>query len=138
MTARYNRAVANAPESRRAFEQLDNGAPIADKAIWLAEIEAAESQRQQDPTAMDVMQSRIKGGATLKEVMADICSRDPSINSAGIGDDGTATDWLLEGLNIEDEQYDIFQIFIYKVLIPSKQDSGAAISSSCRPGTVSG
>jgi len=52
---------------------------------------------------MDVMQSRIKGGATLKAVTADIRHRD-SVSKSPTTDDEVNTDWLLEGLQIEDEQ----------------------------------
>ena len=103
LISRYKRAVENLPESRHAFEQLDQAAPPGDRDIWLAEIQSAESKRSVDHTAMDVMQSRIKGGATLKAVTADIRNRD-SVSKSPIADDGTNTDWLLEGLQIEDEQ----------------------------------
>jgi len=53
---------------------------------------------------MDVMQSRIKRGATLKALTADIRHRD-SVSRSPLADDGSATDWLLDGLQIEDEQY---------------------------------
>ena len=69
----------------------------------MAEIEAAEARRSRDPTAMDIMNSRIKVGATLKEVTAELRARDPRKSSSQI-DDGTGTDWLLMGLQLEDEQ----------------------------------
>jgi len=101
LIARYNRALQNVTESRRAFEQLDDAAP-AEKAVWLTEIEEAEAKRSSQPSAMDVMHSKIKTGATLKDVMAEIRRRDSE--KGAVKDDGTATDWLLEGLLIEDEQ----------------------------------
>ena len=101
--ARYTRALENVVESRRAFELLDEAAPSADKALWLAEIEEAERKRPDHPQAMDIMQSRIKVGATLKEITTDIMREDGK-SLPDIPDNGSATEWLLAGLRIEDEQ----------------------------------
>jgi len=49
---------------------------------------------------MDIMQSRIKTGQTMKAITADIMRED----GLSIFDSGSSTEWLLEGLNIEDEQ----------------------------------
>jgi hypothetical protein len=105
ITDRYNRALENVTEARRAFENLDWAAPVVDKALWLQEILDAESRRDDDYKAMDVMQSRIKAGATLKEITSELHAREVTPQSTSwVG--GDSTDWLLEGLHIEDDQYD--------------------------------
>jgi hypothetical protein len=94
--------LVNVTESRRAFENLDLAAPVVEKAIWLQEILEAESRRDYDYKAMDVMLSRVKAGATVKEITSELQARDLTPESRLVGD---STDWLLEGLHIEDDQY---------------------------------
>lgn len=104
ITDRYNRALIEVTESRRAFENLDLAAPVVEKAVWLQEILGAEARRGYDVKAMDVMLSRIKAGATLKEITLELQSKNRTPEtSSRIG--GNVTDWLLEGLHIEDDQY---------------------------------
>jgi hypothetical protein len=71
--------------------------------MWEASISEAEEKRLLIPSAMDIMQSQIKTGQSLKAITAAIFTEDRQSRSA-VPDDGGATDWLLEGLNIEDEQ----------------------------------
>ena len=100
---KYNRALENILESRNAFLGLDKAAPPTSKAIWEESIAEAERQREFDPTSMDIMQSKIKTGATVKEIMADIM-REDGLSMNVVPDGGNATEWLLEGFLIEDEQ----------------------------------
>ena len=53
---------------------------------------------------MDVMQSRIKTGRTLKAITADILREQTESQQRLAPDTGSSTDWILEGLKIEDEQ----------------------------------
>jgi hypothetical protein len=71
--------------------------------VWDATIVEAESARNLDPSAMDVMQSKIKTGRTLKAITADIL-REETEAQRFTPDAGNSTDWILEGLKIEDEQ----------------------------------
>jgi len=100
---KYNRALENILESWNTFLGLDNTAPPMSKAIWEESITEAERQREFDPTSMDIMQSKIKTGATVKEIMADIM-REDGLSMSIVPDGGNATEWLLEGFMIEDEQ----------------------------------
>jgi hypothetical protein len=102
--AKYNRALENVVECRLAFSTLTEALPEGITAEWQTEIEDAESQRNRTPESMDIMHSRIKAGATIKEVTADLM-RDDGLSRSRVPDDGTATNWLLEGLSIEEEQY---------------------------------
>ena len=90
-------------ESRRAFENLDLVAPEVEKAVWLEEILEAEAKRSYEFKAMDVMLSRIKVGATVKEITLELQAKDRTAESTtGLG--GNSTDWLLKGIQIENDQ----------------------------------
>jgi hypothetical protein len=56
-----------------------------------------------NPSAMDVMLSRISTGQSLKKITAAIM-REDGLEIDVAPDNGNTTDWLLEGLRIEDEQ----------------------------------
>jgi len=71
--------------------------------VWEATIVEAEAARNSNPSAMDVMQSRIKTGQTLKAITADILREETKAQHLA-PDTGSSTDWILEGLKIEDEQ----------------------------------
>lgn len=101
---RYKRALENLAEARSAFESLNEAAPAADVDIWNEEIVEAETARHGNPSAMDVMQSRIKTGRTLKAITADILREQTESQQRLAPDTGSSTDWILEGLKIEDEQ----------------------------------
>jgi hypothetical protein len=100
---RYNRALDNLAEARSAFERLNETAPPDYVDVWDATILEAESRRNVNPSAMDVMQSKIKTGRTLKAITADIF-REETESQQLAPDTGSSTDWILEGLKIEDEQ----------------------------------
>lgn len=100
---RYNRALENVLEARLAFGDLNEAAPVASVEEWEAAISEAEANRAYDPKSMDVMQSQIKTGQTLKAISAAI-RRDDGLSRSAIVDDGDLTDWLLEGFMIKDEQ----------------------------------
>lgn len=103
ITDRYNRALVEVTESRRAFENLDLTAPEVEKAVWLQEILEAEARRRYDFKAMDVMLSRIKAGATVKEITLELQAKDRTLEATSrLG--GSSTDWLLKGILIEDDQ----------------------------------
>ena len=100
---RYRRAVENLTEARSAFEQLNETAPPEYIDIWEASIQEAESKRSLNPSSMDVMKSKINTGRTLKAITADILREEAQAQRA-VPDSGSSTDWILEGLKIEDEQ----------------------------------
>jgi hypothetical protein len=100
---RYNRSLENIVEARLAFTNLNDAAPQASLDIWEASIQEAEAARSDDPKAMDVMQSKIKTGQTLAAITAAI-RRDDGLSISAELDDGDSTDWLLQGLLIEDDQ----------------------------------
>jgi hypothetical protein len=95
--------VENISEARDAFNALTNAAPPDSIDVWRATIEEAEAARSHSPKAMDVMQSRIKTSQSLKAITAAVMQEDFSSRSFG-ADGNPNTDWILEGLNIEDEQ----------------------------------
>ena len=100
---RYNRALENLAEARSAFERLNESAPADYVDVWDATIVEAESARNLNPSAMDVMQSKIKTGRTLKAITADILREETQAQRYST-ETGSSTDWILEGLKIEDEQ----------------------------------
>jgi hypothetical protein len=81
---------------------LTSAAPPESIDIWKATIEEAEAQRSKCPKAMDVMHSKIKTGQTLKSITAAVMQED--LTSRNFGPEGSSTDWIVEGLNIEEEQ----------------------------------
>lgn len=105
--AKYNRALENVTECRIAFDRLNDALPESTTADWETQIQDAESHRNERPEVMDIMHSKIKAGATVKQVTADL-RRDDGLSRSRVPDDGTATNWLLEGLSIEEEQYVFF------------------------------
>jgi hypothetical protein len=104
---RYHRAIENVVEARLAFQQLDEAAPPDCVDLWKASIEEAESQRLLNPAAMDIMQSKIKTAQSLKQITAALLAEE-RVSLSIVLEDGGTTDWLLEGLRIEDEQYALF------------------------------
>lgn len=100
---RYNRALENVVDARIAFDQLNSAAPAHCVADWESLIEVAELERPTNPAAMDVMHSQIKSGRTLKTTTADMM-REDGLDVSVLPDNGDHTEWLLQGLNIEDEQ----------------------------------
>jgi hypothetical protein len=100
---RYNWALEHVVESRIAFSRLNDALPHSTTAEWEAEIQQAELERPNNPDAMDIMMSKIKEGASVKQVTAEIMRND-GLSQSRVPDDGTATDWLLTGFNIEETQ----------------------------------
>lgn len=100
---RYKRALDNLVESRSAFDRLNEAVPPDYLDVWAATIEEAEAQRYANPSVMDVMQSRIKTGQSLKDITADLF-REETTAQKPVPDTGSSTEWLLQGLKIEDEQ----------------------------------
>ena len=82
---------------------LNETAPPDYVDVWEATILEAESARNLNPAAMDIMQSRIKTGQTLKAITADILREETQAQRPS-PDAGSSTDWILEGMQIEDEQ----------------------------------
>ena len=78
-------------------------APVVEKAVWLQEILEAEAKRSYDFKAMDIMLSRIKAGATVKEITLELQAKERTAEAARqLG--GNSIDWLLKGILIEDDQ----------------------------------
>ena len=100
---KYRRAIDNLAEARSAFNRLNDAAPPLYTECWEVSITEAESARSTDPSSMDVMQSQIKTGQTLKEIMADIL-REEGRSQRVVTESGSSTDWILAGLRIEEEQ----------------------------------
>ena len=100
---RYRRAIENVVEARHAFQRLNDAAPSDTVDVWESMITDAEAARHRDPCSMDVMQSRIKTGETMKTITAAIM-REDGLSLSTVIDSGSSTEWLLEGLKIEDEQ----------------------------------
>jgi len=101
--ARYRRAVGNILEARQSFQLLTKAAPQESIDNWNAAIQEAEAARSGSPKAMDIMHSKIKTGQTLKAIKAAVMQEDMASRIHAPESIGT-TDWILEGLNIEDEQ----------------------------------
>ena len=101
--SRYRRAVENVAEARLSFQMLTEAAPQESVDIWNAEIQEAEAARFTNPKAMDIMHSKIKTGQSLKQITAAVIQEDMSARNQAPDAIGI-TDWILEGLNIEDEQ----------------------------------
>ena len=99
---RHRRAVENVAEARQSFHSLTDAAPPDSVAVWKATIEEAEAACSTSPQAMDVMHFQIKTRQSLKEITAAILQDELSTQNLG-ADGSSTTDWLLEGLNIEDE-----------------------------------
>lgn len=100
---RYRRALENLSEARSAFERLNETAPPDCVDVWDATIREAESKRYLNPSSMDVMKSKINTGQTLKAITVDILREETQAQRVAT-DTGSSTDWILEGLKIEDEQ----------------------------------
>ena len=100
---RYKRALDNLSEARSTFDCLNDATPPDYVDVWEASIQEAESTRFENPFAMDIMQCCIKTGQTLKEITCDIL-REQTTAQKVVPVTGSSTDWLLEGLKIEDEQ----------------------------------
>ena len=100
---RYHRALENIVEARMAFQGLNDAAPTDAVDLWESSILEAEIVRSEDPASMGIMQSQIKTGQTMKAITADIM-REDGLSISSVFDSGSSTEWLLEGLNIEDEQ----------------------------------
>ncbi|KAF9521376.1 hypothetical protein CPB83DRAFT_778848, partial [Crepidotus variabilis] len=75
---------------------------------WTTEIEEAESKRQQDVETMNCMMPKIAKAASLKEVQASLLWKDFH-NVEIAGDDDGATDWLVDGIQIEGTQIELQQ-----------------------------
>lgn len=99
---RYNRALDSVVDSRTAHERLSTAAPADALDEWQSSILEAEKQRNIDTSSMDIMHSKIKSGQTLKEILTDII-REDTLSTSKTADNGDNTDWLLAGLDIEDE-----------------------------------
>ena len=100
---KYDRALENFVESSIAYKNLTNSVPPGLLQQWKDEITVAEASRNTDPTSMDIMHSKVKTAQSVDEILADI-RREDGLSDSQFADDGTATDWLVEGLQIEVEQ----------------------------------
>jgi hypothetical protein len=136
---KYRRAVENQAEAQQGFESLTNAAPPESIDIWKATIEEAEALRFESPNAMDVMHSKIRKGQSLKDIMAAVMQED--LTAKNFGPVSTSTDWMAEGLNIEDEQWVYyltckFHCFIEKIEFVSDnwsgKQGGIRVRKNCR------
>jgi hypothetical protein len=98
--------MENIMEARQGFLQLTEAALPESVDVWKGSIEEAEESRSGSPHTIDIMHSKIKTGRTLKAIIAAVMQEDldaklQSADTLGI------TDWILQGLQIEDEQVNI-------------------------------
>ena len=103
MIKKYHRAIDNLAEARSAFNRLNDAAPPLYTEAWETSITEAETARSTEPSSMDVMQSQIKTGQTLKEITVDILWEEGR-SQWPMTESGSSTDWILAGLRIEEEQ----------------------------------
>lgn len=90
-------------DSEEAFDRIDKVAPPLEKQEWATTIADAECRREVDVSAMDYMKSTLNSGESLTEIQAKLRS-DDSKSLTIVPDSGRSTDWLLEGLSIEEAQ----------------------------------
>lgn len=95
--------MANATEAQHSFQMLTDAAPQESVDVWKASIEEAEAIRSKIPKAMDIMHSKIKTSQSLKVITAAVMQEDMVARNDGHDVIGI-TDWILEGLHIEEEQ----------------------------------
>lgn len=90
-------------EARHSFQMLTDAAPMESVDLWKASIEEAEAARPNTAKSMDIMHSKIKTSQGLKAITAAVVQEDMAARNDGQDVIGI-TDWILEGLHIEEEQ----------------------------------
>lgn len=90
-------------EARHSFQMLTEAAPLESVDLWKANIEEAEAMRSTTAKSMDIMHSKIRTSQSLKVITAAIMQEDMAARNDGQDVIGI-TDWILEGLHIEEEQ----------------------------------
>ncbi|KAF9521344.1 hypothetical protein CPB83DRAFT_741929, partial [Crepidotus variabilis] len=84
---------------------VDQDLPLDD---WRKEIEMAEKSRQLNIETMNCMLPRITKAASMKEVQTSLLWKDFN-NVELAGEDDGATDWLVDGIQIEGIQHELQQ-----------------------------
>lgn len=90
MICRFTQAVESFDEAKEYFDNLSASVKDGDRQQWNAEIEEAENQRLQTPSAMDIMGARLAPAAG---------EHDPESNTHTPGDE-----WISLALSIEEIQ----------------------------------
>ncbi|CAA7269133.1 unnamed protein product [Cyclocybe aegerita] len=106
--AKYRRARAAKVESELYLAALTRVATAAVTDEWRHMIETAETMRQADVTSMDYMLAKVKRGQTLQQIRTMLIDHQLGAHKAP-DPDGTAADWLVSSLAIEQAQIDLKQ-----------------------------
>ncbi|CAA7269662.1 unnamed protein product [Cyclocybe aegerita] len=101
--AKYRRARAAKVESELYLAALTWVAMAAATDEWWHMIETAETMRQADITSMDYMLAKVKRGQTLQQIRTMLIDHQLGAHKAP-DPDGTAADWLVSSLAIEQAQ----------------------------------
>ncbi|KAG1837242.1 hypothetical protein C8R48DRAFT_580563, partial [Suillus tomentosus] len=99
---KYKLARNGILESGKAFDRLDEAAPLHLKTEWLARERIAQSSRLNDPSAMDEYEINIKKAPSKKEIELRLLEEGNARNAAPSR--RSVATWISTGLAIEEAQ----------------------------------
>ncbi|KAG1893733.1 uncharacterized protein F5891DRAFT_1195969 [Suillus fuscotomentosus] len=99
---KYKLARNGILESGKAFNRLDEAAPLHLKTEWLARERIAQSSRLNDPSAMDEYEINIKKAPSKKEIELRLLEEGNARNAAPSR--RSVATWISTGLAIEEAQ----------------------------------
>ncbi|KAG1729059.1 uncharacterized protein EDB91DRAFT_1085839 [Suillus paluster] len=99
---KYKQVKTGIAESGKAFDRLNKAAPANLKTDWLASERIAQSNRIQDPAAMDIYEINIKKAPSKKEIELRLL-QEGNARHAAPSRRSVAT-WISMGLAIEEAQ----------------------------------
>ncbi|KAG1867096.1 hypothetical protein C8R48DRAFT_747493 [Suillus tomentosus] len=99
---KYKLARNGILESGKAFNRLDEAAPLHLKTEWLARERIAQSSRLNDPSAMDEYEINIKKAPSKKEIELRLLEEGNAHNAAPSR--RSVATWISTGLAIEEAQ----------------------------------
>ncbi|KAG2758141.1 hypothetical protein P692DRAFT_20867031 [Suillus brevipes Sb2] len=99
---KFKQAMNGITESEKAFDRLDEAAPANLKTEWLASERIAQSNRVNDPAAMDVYEINIKKAPSKKEIELRLLDEGNAHNAAPSR--RSVATWISMGLAIEEAQ----------------------------------
>ncbi|KAG1867501.1 hypothetical protein C8R48DRAFT_747361 [Suillus tomentosus] len=99
---KYKLARNGILESGKAFDRLDEAAPLHLKTEWLARERIAQSSRLNDPSAMDEYEINIKKAPSKKEIELRLLEEGNARNAAPSR--RSVVTWISTGLAIEEAQ----------------------------------
>ncbi|KAH6906278.1 hypothetical protein BKA70DRAFT_1497792 [Coprinopsis sp. MPI-PUGE-AT-0042] len=85
--------------AKEDFELLNETASKTQQKEWQAQLDGAQLRREQDVTAMDILDVTIEKPPTLSEIQNNLMKDEQTINS-GLG----ITSWIATGIRIEENQ----------------------------------